>query len=167
MNGDARARWIWVVVLAACSPEPDPGVISVPGSPIKIAEIDSNTYSISLDGSGFSRPLQTSHELVFPAHTFDPTLHVPQLASQPAWLASLDARPSQLYLVQFITPPLQAMRAHLRDIGAEPFGYFPNDALIVRMTDDVASRVERQSYVRWVGAFRPSLRIASDLFDVA
>jgi serine protease AprX len=70
---------------------------------------------------------------------------------------------NELYVVQFVVQPLEAIKNHLTSMGARVHHYMPTNSLLVRMTPAVAAQVEQQRYVRWVGAYRPSYRVATKL----
>lgn len=139
----------------------DDDVIEIPGSTVRIARTGADTYSISLDGTRFSEPRRTLYGIGLARRVFDP-----KTDGEPA-PESIDNGPNELYVVQFVVHPLEAMRAHLRSLGAEVHHYIPGNSLLVRMTPAIAAEVGKQRYVRWIGSYRPSYRIASGLLGRA
>jgi subtilisin family serine protease/photosystem II stability/assembly factor-like uncharacterized protein/uncharacterized protein YegL len=65
------------------------------------------------------------------------------------------------YLVQFADVTLPEWRTALEATGAEPLGYVPNNAFIVRMTEAQRALVARLQPVQWIGIYQPAYRIAS------
>jgi hypothetical protein len=132
----------------------DPDVIEVPGSNVKIKRVAADTYAISLDGTRFYDPRRLQYSLGLAQQVFDPK------TDEPAPAGVMDEAPTELYVVQFIVHPLEAFRNHLTSMGARVHHYLPTNSLLVRMTASVAAEVKAQRYVRWVGSYRPSYRVA-------
>jgi hypothetical protein len=130
------------------------GLIYVPGSTVKIAQIDNHHYSVAFDGMQFSEPTRD----VVTGSCCAARRSIPPVDKAPT-MTGVDGRPTELYLVQFITPPLEAMRAHLTQLGAHPHGYVPSNALLVRMSPGVAVNRREPTLRRWVGPYQPSYRI--------
>ncbi len=88
-------------------------------------------FSISLDGQTYSRPRQTNYLIKLRYGFFDPGIGTPDVA--PSLQA---AGESELYIVQFVTQPIEAMRQALRNRGAVIRTFLANHAHIVTMTPD-------------------------------
>lgn len=136
----------------------DPDVIEVPGSSVKIKRTGEDTYAISLDGSRFFDPRRVSYRVGLLQQTFDPKTDGEPTASPMDQTAG-----NELYVVQFVVHPLEAIQNHLATMGARVHAYLPTNSLLVRMTPAVAAEVQQQKYVRWVGSYRPSYRVAQQL----
>ncbi len=111
-------------------------------------------YSVSLDGRTFA----TAH----PAHLTLKLRHgdfnrrVAQRSVEPA----LQARAGEdLYIVQFITQPLEIYRQQIHDLGGQVFSYLPHQAHIVQMSPQVREAVRALPYVDWVGPYHPAYRL--------
>lgn len=69
----------------------------------------------------------------------------------------------QAYLVQFTETLSDTQRAELRGMGARIGVYVPDLTYVVRMTDSTRQAVEKLSFVRSVGDYRPSDKLDPDL----
>lgn len=116
--------------------------------------VETAYYAIDPDGRGFRRVRRTSYELKLADDAFDP------VRPQPLIHATLrsDER-SNLYIVQFVTQPLEAFREELRRLGAKVHKFLANHAHIVEMSPAVTDRVASLPYVRWIGPFHPAYRL--------
>jgi hypothetical protein len=117
-------------------------------------------YAISLDGVEVSRVRQTSYDLNLKAGRFDPTIVTPPIAG-----SLLADSGNELYIVQFVTQPLDALRGGLVDAGATIYSFIPNHSYIVRMSDAAKTQVEALPYVRAVTPYHPAYRLESYLRD--
>ncbi|MFG0331555.1 MAG: S8 family serine peptidase [Phycisphaerales bacterium] len=142
--------------------------IAVPGSDALVQlwdEVDANgavtqVYSISLDGSNWTAPREASYDLKLRFGSFDP------LAGAPATPASLEADASnEIFIVQFVTQPLEAYRNDLHRMGGQIYKFLANNAYIVRMDAETRAEVESLPYVRWVGAFHPAYKLEESLLE--
>ncbi|MCZ6698659.1 MAG: S8 family serine peptidase, partial [Planctomycetota bacterium] len=89
---------------------------------------------------------------------FDPAVAAPNVA------AALSAEPaSNLYIVQFVTQPLEAYRQALRDRGATVLTFIANNAHVVRMSPEVRAVVRTLPFVRWVGPMHPAYRLEAPI----
>lgn len=141
-------------------------LIELPGTPTWIAlwtEVAASRqsmpfYAISLEGDKVGRVHQTSYVLRLRHGNFDPAVAAPPVA------AALSAdRASNLYIVQFVTQPLEAYRQILRDQGATVLTFMANNAHVVRMPHDVRDAVEALPFVRWAGPMHPEYRIEEQI----
>ncbi len=97
-------------------------------------------------------PNHTTIELTYAS--FDPLVALPVVAPD------LRAGPgNRLFIVQFVIPPLDAMRSDLADAGAVVERYLPHNAYMVTMDPAAVEEVARLPHVRWVGPMHPAYRI--------
>ncbi|MCC6234388.1 MAG: S8 family serine peptidase [Verrucomicrobiales bacterium] len=78
-------------------------------------------------------------------------------------LQAPDPEVSGLYLVQFEAPPDLEVRDQLLLRGVELLRYVPDDAFIARLRRARLGAVRAVPQVRWVGEYRPDLRVAPQL----
>jgi len=118
-------------------------------------------YSISLDsGNSFIRTVQPSYELGLRYAHFDP------LEAQPSIDPLLAANDNtHLYIVQFVTQPLQEFRDAITAYGGVVRHYIAQYAFLVEMSEEVQPLVESLPYVRWVGAYHPAYRLEEFMVD--
>jgi hypothetical protein len=103
---------------------------------------------------GYTHPAPNPLTLELTCASFDP------LSAQPVVAPDLRAGPENtLYIVQFIVPPLDAMRQDLADSGAVIERYLPHNAYLVSMDADKAKAVASLPHVRWVGPMHPAYKI--------
>ncbi|MCP4592592.1 MAG: S8 family serine peptidase [bacterium] len=117
-------------------------------------------YAISLDGRRVDRVRNTSYELKLVHGDFDPLTQRAQVGS-----GLRAAEPDDLYVVQFVTQPLEAYRAEIRRLGGRIHHYVANHAHIVRMDSGVRDQVSALAYVRWIGPYHPAYRLERFLAD--
>ena len=137
-------------------------LIDVPGSPVRLAlwmEVlpDKRTvpfYAVSLDGQSMATVRRTSYVLKVRHGDFDPGTRVPQVG---ALLAADES--VRLYIVQFVTQPLEEFRRAIEDLGGEVHHFLANHAHIVEMSREVQSQVAVLPFVRWVGLYHPAYRL--------
>jgi len=160
----------FAALLSACATAYDPPeedgdrILSFPGSDVQVALREDGSYTITFDGQRQIERTAPAFDLQLVRGTFDPR------ASDLSLIAGLDDRPvvagqPRLYVVQFVTQPIEEYRARLRDLGATPHQYIPNNAHLVRMTPEIAAVVRNEPFVRWVGDYRPSWRMDRHLTD--
>ena len=95
-------------------------LIDVPGGPVRLAlwsEVEpegrvAEFYAISLDGNDMATVRQTSYVMELRHGRFDPAAGVPAVAA--VLTANDDA---DLYIVQFVTQPLEEFRAAIAGLG--------------------------------------------------
>jgi serine protease AprX len=117
-------------------------------------------YAISLDGRKFARARETDYQLELRYAVFDPTAGAPSVS--PALRANAE---SELYIVQFATPPLEAYRRALHDRGATGWKFLPNHACVVKMSPAVRAAVAQLPFVRWVGPVEPAYKIEEEILS--
>jgi len=134
--------------------------IRVPGTPAVI-RVDSDQASVSRDGGESWLSLTTPEtRLMLRCGAFDPLERMPAI---PAMLRSDSS--NRVYLVQFHTQILAEYRSGLEAAGAEIFHFIPYQTCVARMSAEVAHRVARLPYVRWVGDLHPAYRLEEALVE--
>jgi len=141
-------------------------LIELAGSPVRIAlwsEVAAEGsaepfYAISLDGHGVATVRRTSYVLELRHGGFDPFVGVPAVEA----LLAADER-SNLYLVQFVTQPLEPYRAAIRNLGGTVHKYIANHAHFVEMTPEVRDAVAALPFVRWVGPVHPAYKLEEEI----
>ena len=85
----------------------------------------------------------------------------------PARLQQAMRTQPQLWLVQFIGPLKSSWLAALKDLGAKPVAYLPNNAYIVwadaNAIGQINSLIASKRFIHWAGPYQPSYRLAPDL----
>ncbi|UCG17360.1 MAG: S8 family serine peptidase, partial [Phycisphaerales bacterium] len=117
-------------------------------------------YAVSLAGQTFSRPRSTSYDIRLRHGDFDPGRHV-----RPVSPTLAAPEHCELWIVQFVTPPLEVFREQIRELGGTVYSYLADHAHIVLMSPAVRARVESLPYVRWVGPYHPAYRLERPLRD--
>jgi serine protease AprX len=144
----------------------EPRLVEIPDSPGVAAvwqELQpdgtvAHSYAISLNGRTFARARETDYRLKLRYAIFDPTTGAPYV--DPTLRA---AATSELYIVQFVTPPLEAYRRALQDRGATGWTFLPSHACVVRMSPAVRAAVAPLSFVRWIGPVQPAYKIEEEI----
>lgn len=92
-------------------------------------------------------------------HRFDPLQGVPNPAPE---LTAGPLAPGERggFLVQLSGPTQDGQLGEIETAGAAVQAYVPNYAFLVRMDDAARSRVEKLSFVRWVGAYEPAYKLS-------
>ena len=84
----------------------------------------------------------------------------------PPVAAGFEANDSaNLYLVQFVTQPLEEYRAAIRDAGGVVHKFIAHHAHFVRMTPEVRDTVSALPFVRWVGPVHPEYKLERVIQD--
>jgi hypothetical protein len=136
--------------------------VAVPGTGTELVLWDENAgqgaatpfFAVSFDGQTVARVTDTSYELKLEHGDFDP------LRGVPAPKAGLAAGAGcELYIVQFITQPLDVYRAQIAALGGTVRNFIANHAYIVQMSTATHDAVVALPYVRWVGPLHPAYRL--------
>lgn len=131
-------------------------------------------YGVSADGREFQRLGPASYTLRLRYADFDPLTdgqpHVPAaLRADGDGLAphgrdgQFDRERNEIFIVQFITQPLEEYRAEIRDLGATIYKFLAHHSYIVRMDAATRQAVQNLPYVRWVGEYHPAYRLEEHL----
>ena len=144
----------------------DDGEITFSNSPVRLAvwtEIEPGGkvlpfYAISLDGQSTAVVRPTSYVLKLRHGDFDPGVRVPPVEP------SLDGTGlTNLYIVQFVTQPLEEFRTEIAALGGTVYQFLANHAHIVKMDPQVRQQVAALPYVRWVGPYHPAYRLEESI----
>lgn len=137
--------------------------LSFENSQTKVAlwrEGGTSRYAVSLDGRTAAATRVAQHTIEFGYAIFDP------LVSTPAVPQNLAAgSENELYVVQFLTTPLEEYRRQIKALGGTIYSYQPQQAYIVRMNDAARAQVSQLPFVRWVGPYQPAYRLEKFLLD--
>lgn len=134
----------------------------VPGTKIRFAtwveqlgDDSTNYYAIKVEGRAWTAPKKTSYKILLKQGAFDPL----EKARKPVPAALESGPKARLFLVQFATQGLEAYRRTIRELGAEVHNYIPNHCHIVRMDPEIAQKVAKLPFVRWVGPMHPAFKL--------
>lgn len=117
-------------------------------------------FAVSLDGENVARVAATSYDIKLRYAEFDPVAGTPLI---PISLASQGT--SNLRIVQFATQPLDAYRDRIEAMGAEVHRFLANHAFVITASDDAASRIAREPFVRWVGPYQPAYKLDEQILS--
>ncbi len=137
-------------------------LIEVPDSDLRLAlwsETDPRGgktpfYAIGHSGGKMGPAKATSYLLRLRGGAFDPIAGVPPVAK-----ALASPGHAQLYIVQFVTQPLDEFRVAIRQAGGTVLGFLADHAHIVRMDAEARAEVAALPFVRWVGPYHPAYRL--------
>ncbi len=118
-------------------------------------------YAISLDGKSTDTAQSTSYDIQLKYARFEPLKSLPEI---PATLRTKNINDETgVYIVQFVTQPLEEYRKEIRNLGGKDFIYLSNHSHLVMMNSAVKQRVESLPYVRWVGRYEPAYKLENVL----
>jgi len=117
-------------------------------------------YAISLDGESMATVRETTYELKLRHGEFDPKHQASMLR---AGLTADDQ--TTLYIVQFVSQPLQQYRDVIAALGGSVHHYLAKHAHIVEMDAVVAEAVAALPFVRWVGPYHPEYRLEEPILE--
>ena len=143
------------------NPVLDSRVVAIPNSDGVVAvwseltaEGPAHFYAVSLDGQSFSRTFPTTNQIQFRYAQFDPATDAPLIPPE------LQARAgSSVYVVQFISQPLEAFQNALRDAGATIHAFVAENAVVAQMSPAARDAVAQMEFVRWVGPLHPAYKL--------
>jgi subtilisin family serine protease len=118
-------------------------------------------YSLSLLFEGEFVDI-TRGTLYLKADDFNPIFEVPEIPGELTYSESQD-----YYMVQFILPTEMNWKSEIEAKGGVIYGYIPDKAFIVGMSDIVKSEVEKLPFVRWVGFFQPAYKLSQSILNYA
>lgn len=141
-------------------------LFTMPGSNARIAAwseagrngAETPYYAISLDGSKVERSTATNYDVELQYGKFDPTRST---LSVPANLAA--GSENEVYIVQFVSQPLQEMRDAVESAGGEIYHYMTNHSYLVRLNADEKANVGALPFVRAVVPYHPAYRTDAGL----
>lgn len=115
-------------------------------------------YVISQDGRTVLRDVDADYTLQLKVDSFDPLKRVPvsdlTVPSNPE---------NDVYVIQFVTQPLDEYRTQLEAAGVKLYDYFTNHAFIAQIPAESKAAVSALPFIRWVGAYEASWRLDRDL----
>jgi subtilisin family serine protease len=117
-------------------------------------------YAISRDGRTIARVRRTSYLLKVRHGDFDPLVAV-----NPVEAALAAGADCNLYIVQFVTQPLEAFRTRIEELGGTVRRFVANHAHIVEMAPAIRDAVAALPFVRWVGPYHPAYRLEELMRD--
>ncbi len=118
--------------------------------------------AISLDGQNVARVEQTSYDILLRYANFDPVIGRPSL---PENLKSTTPSADSVYIVQFVTQPLDEFRKAVEAQGGTIYHFLANHSYLVKMNQQTRAAVESLPFVRWVGSYEPAYRLEEFLLD--
>ncbi|MFT5151275.1 MAG: serine protease AprX [Planctomycetota bacterium] len=117
-------------------------------------------YRLSLDGEIWSRVRETRFELELQRGSFDPLIEAAPITEE-----SIFSDEGNVYIVQYVTQPLEYFSDQVEQLGGEVLRYMPRHAQIVSMSAETRASVSELPFVRWVGTYHPEYRLASELLE--
>ena len=143
--------------------------IRIPGSEARVKTWSENDrsgmakdwYAISLDGRTWHQR-QTSYVIKLRHGDFDPAGDLP---TDPGVDNLRHGKDTHLYIVQFITQPLEDYRRTVRDLGGKVHQFLAQHAHLVRMDESTLAKVEALPFVRWVGPYHPGYRLEEPMLE--
>lgn len=161
-RGGAPGVALALLVLAGAAIAAEPKRFEVPESPVVVtvseqtdeAGLKNTLYSVALDGRTFSQPALSDPRLMMRVGAFDPTSQ-----ASPVSEAFKKKGDTQLAIIQFHTPALDAYRADIERLGGKVWKYLPNNAYVVRIEKTGRETLRQRAYVRWVGDFEPGFKL--------
>lgn len=145
----------------------DSRIIAVPGSLVKLAlwnERSSNGlvtphYAISLDGRSFKVSTATDYTLQLRRASFDP------LVSVPIFDKSMLPAGDNIYIVQFVTQPLDEFRDAITQLGGSIYDYIGAHSYVVKLPGTSRDAAGQLPFVRWIGKLHGEFRLDGLILD--
>ncbi|MCY7375500.1 MAG: FG-GAP-like repeat-containing protein, partial [Pyrinomonadaceae bacterium] len=120
-------------------------------------------YAISLDGKTVAKIQETSFDLKLRFAKFDPLVEVPATPDALTAKTAIDA--DGVYIVQFVTQPLDEYRNQITQLGGKNYIYLPNHSYLFGMNAATKKAVEKLPFVRWVGRYQPAYKLEEFLSE--
>jgi hypothetical protein len=120
-------------------------------------------YAVSLDGKTAVKVQDTSFEMILRYGKFDPLVSIP--ATPDALTAKTAADSGGVYIVQFVSQPLDEYRNQIESLGGKIYIYLPNHSYLVRMSSENVETIKSLPFVRWVGRYQPAYKLEEVLND--
>ena len=142
-------------------------VVSLESSKTQIATWQSRhqrNYGIKF-GSRWHVSEDVSYDLKLRFDEFDPSQRQP-LVPQSLQVNEEQLKNEQVYIVQFVTQPLQEYRDAIESLGGELHKYLANHAYLVRLSADEKEQLEALPYVRWIGVYQPAYKVDESLLPL-
>jgi len=119
-------------------------------------------YAISLDGRTVASVQETSYDILLRYAKFDPVNQRPTI---PAALKPGTPSSDSVYIVQFVTQPLDEFRKEIEARGGTIYTFLANHSYLVKMDARTRAEVEGLPFVRWVGQYEPAYRLEEFLLE--
>ena len=103
-------------------------------------------YAISKEGERIDVVRQARHKIMLRNREFEP-------AERSSRVDSDEGSEEHIYIVQFVTQPLESYRATLRGLGARVERFLAHQCHLVRMSARVAARAAELPFIRFVGEY--------------
>ncbi len=129
-------------------------------------------YAIQKDKENWHVVENTSYSVRLRYETFDPLVSIPTL---PPRLRNLkldttntsaereNTSAEQVYIVQFVTQPIEEYRQQITDMGGVLHKYLPHHSYLVRLSASEKNSVAKLPFVRWIGLYQPAYKIDENL----
>ncbi|MEP6922833.1 MAG: FG-GAP-like repeat-containing protein [Pyrinomonadaceae bacterium] len=114
-------------------------------------------YAISLDGKSINHLTETDYNINLRYADFDPLVEIPDISAN--LQAKSDADETGVYIVQFVTQPLEQYKKEINQLGGKTFIYLSNHAYLVMMSAETRAKVAVLPFVRWVGRYQPAYKL--------
>ncbi|MCC6675931.1 MAG: S8 family serine peptidase [Phycisphaerales bacterium] len=143
-------------------------LMSVPGSAVRVAlwdevEVDGSVmskFAASLDGRGYSDVYDADNTVHLRYAEFDPAGGAPRV---PAQLEGSGT--TKMYIVQFVTTPLEVYSAGIEAAGGKVYNYLPSNSYLCKLDGGSLAAVRALPYVRWVGVYQPAYKLDEAILD--
>ncbi|MEM9410458.1 MAG: hypothetical protein AAGA30_05060, partial [Planctomycetota bacterium] len=141
----------------------DANIIELGDSAKKIAtwsRIGGASYAIQKNGLWHVRE-NVDYRIRLQFEEFDPIVATPAIPRMLEAQAKQQraANVEQVFIVQFVTQPLEEYRQGLESLGAKVHKYLPNHSYLVRMNDIQRQLVNELPFVRWIGPFEAAYKL--------
>ena len=116
-------------------------------------------YRVALKGGAWSRLRETSYEIKMQRAEFDPLVDAPDFEDSPLSAAG------KLFLVQYVTQPLEAFHRRIEGLGGRVRRFVAKHAEIVELSPAARVALESEPFVRWIGPYHPEYRLDPQLLS--
>ena len=159
------------VLASAAGGEPsevrDTRIVLVPNSTVKLALWNTRAqdglttphYAISLDGRTYAVSTATDYTIQLRRASFDP------LVGAPSFEKSLFPSTENIYIVQFVTQPLEEFRAAITALGGTLYDYVGAHSYLVKLPGMARAEAAELPFVRWIGGFHGECRVDGLILD--
>ena len=108
----------------------------------------------------------TSYQLKLRYAEFDPTVGSPAVPASLKLADDLQDEEPQVYIVQFVTQPIQEYRDAITGLGGTLHKFLASHAYLVRLTTIQKEQVAQLAFVRWIGNYEPAYKIDEALLPL-
>jgi len=115
-------------------------------------------YLISRDGKTVARETEADYQIQLKYGSFDP------LVATPPTDPNVESSPqNEVFLIQFVTQPLESYREELAGHGVVVYDYLTNHSYIAKVPAEAREAVRSMPFVRWMGAYESAYRLDPEL----